>query len=80
VRVICRVMPVIMSRLPRSRRLFLIKVGVFGCGNPGEHAVLPGFRQLKTAFETGSTPSVIANMMTNLMPAVSVRRNMISIW
>ena len=31
---------------PLIRRLFLIKMGVFGCGNPGEHAVLPGFRQL----------------------------------
>jgi hypothetical protein len=34
---------------------------------------------METVFETGSTPSVIANTMTNLMPAVSVRRNMIGI-
>ena len=47
VRVIRRVMPVIVSRLPIVRGLFIIEVAVFGCGNPGESAVLPNFRGLQ---------------------------------
>jgi hypothetical protein len=40
-------MPVIVSRLPFIQPLFLIEVGVFGCGNPGKSAVLPTFRELE---------------------------------
>ena len=47
VRVIRRVVPVIMSRLPLIRALCVIEVGVFGCGNPGKSAVLLTFREMK---------------------------------
>jgi hypothetical protein len=45
--VIRRVMPVIVSRIPLVRQLFVIKVGVFGYGNPGKSAVLLNFRDLE---------------------------------
>lgn len=42
-----RVVPVVMSRLPLIQPLFVMEVGVFGCGNSGKSAVLPSFRELE---------------------------------
>jgi hypothetical protein len=40
-------MPVIVPGLPLIRPLFVIEVGVFGCGNPGKSTVLPTYRELE---------------------------------
>lgn len=47
VRVIRRVMLGIVARLPLIRPLFVIEVGVFGCGSSGKSAVMPNFRKLE---------------------------------